>query len=294
MNKTNWTEIVIPVTKEYIDPVSNFLIEEGSKGVVEEVSNLNNEITLLKIYFENNKNLEPILTNIKRYIKELYELNGRFDTPEIYTNQLPDEDWGNKWKKFFKPIKVTERIIIKPSWEKYEKNENEIVVEIDPAMAFGTGNHQSTRLCIKAIDELAQSLHEKGNLLDVGTGSGILAIVSALLGFKNIVGIDIDNLAIETSKENAKINLVSDKIEFFQKPIEEIKGKFSVIVANIMADTLISMKKELIRLLNDKGILILSGIVIERREDVIKTFSQYIKFVKEIREEEWVCLVFSR
>jgi len=183
-----WIELKVTVNQNDADAVANFLIESGSNGIVEDSSPYKKR-TILTSYFENNGTVSVLHENIKKYLNELYCLKDCTDStpPEISINQIPDEDWNKKWKSFFEPIKITDRLVIKPSWRKYRKKDNEIIIELDPGMAFGTGTHASTSMCLQAIEELAGLLKNKNNLsfLDVGTGSGILAIAASLVGIKN-------------------------------------------------------------------------------------------------------------
>jgi ribosomal protein L11 methyltransferase len=190
---------------------------------------------------------------------------------------------------------VTKRIVVKPSWKTYWKQEQEIVIELDPGMAFGTGTHASTRLCLQAIEKLSDKLSDKSNvaLLDVGTGSGILAVAAVLLGIPKVVGIDIDFQAVECAKKNAEKNNVSETIFFTDTPLHKTDGLFSIIVANILPQTLIDLKSDLLNHLAPSGYLILSGILKEKAQEVIDAFTRDISFVKETTEEEWTCLIFQ-
>jgi ribosomal protein L11 methyltransferase len=216
--------------------------------------------------------------------------------PEIVITEIEDEDWNEKWKSFFRPIKVTKNIVIKPSWRNYWKKADEIVIELDPGMAFGTGTHSSTRLCLQALEELAAQLPDTADssLLDVGTGSGILSIAAALLGIRTVQGIDIDLQAVTCAKKNAAINSVAERVCFEGTPLHNIPRTFAIIVANILPQTLIDMKDDLIRHLAPSGSLILSGIIQERAREVIDAFRKELVFKKETREEEWSCLLFQR
>lgn len=298
--KPAWTEIIVQVEKKHADAVANFLIEQGSTGIAEENLRLQREspVATLKAYLENNGTVTAVVDSLKQYLCSLYELDGSppADPPDISVNSIPDEDWNKKWKSFFQPIKVTERIVIKPSWQNYWKKDDELIVELDPGMAFGTGTHPSTRLCLKAIDGLDRQLaaSEKDGMLDVGTGSGILAIAGALLGFRRVVGIDVDNTAVACACRNAENNRVSDRIAFSTTPLRDIDGVFSVVVANILPHTLIHLLQHLVARLDDRGYLILSGILNEKAQEVITAFARDVAFSEKLLEEEWACLVFQK
>lgn len=295
-NKTEWVELAISVTKKNADAVANFLIEQGSNGIVEENSKSCKNSVVLKAYLKKDDQLEASVKKIANYLRSLHALDGNEPvTPELNINQIANEDWNKKWKSFFEPVKVTDTIVIKPSWRKYWKKQGEIVIELDPGMAFGTGTHPSTRMCLRAIEELAGTFHDKGSssLLDVGTGSGILAIAASLLGIRKVVGIDFDHQAIACAEKNAIKNGVADYISFSTSPLKKINGMFSMVVANILPHVIIDMKEELEVRLSTDGFLILSGILSEKAGEVTTEFSKHLKFSKEIREEEWACLVFQ-
>jgi ribosomal protein L11 methyltransferase len=296
-HKTEWIELAIFVSIDRSDAVANFLIEQGCSGIVEEGFRSLKDSVVLKAYVKDDGQLKTLLRSIETYLKSLHDLEGTQPYPqEITINQIVDEDWNKKWKSFFQPIKVTDRIVIKPSWRRYWKKQNEIVLELDPGMAFGTGTHSSTRMCLKAIEDLIETFHntEDTSLLDVGTGSGILSIAAALLGIKKVVGIDIDYQAVACAKKNAKNNSVSEYISFSTIPLKKIQGTFSLIVANILPHVLINMKEGLTSRLDNDGFLILSGILNEKAEEVTIQFSKSLRFIKAINEEEWMCIIFQK
>lgn len=298
---TVWIEIKVTVPVTWADAVANYLMEQGANGIAEE-----NQVTstgiasadkniILKAYFKKDASKSCRITAIRNYLASLSTLTDATKF-ELITNEIEDQDWNAQWKSFFQPIKVTQRIVIKPSWTNYWKRADEIIIELDPGMAFGTGTHQSTRLCLQAIEELVDKIDEynKHALLDVGTGSGILAIAAALLGIPHVVGIDIDYQAIECAKKNAEKNHVCDNIIFTDTPLSNIMGLFSIIVANILPQTLIDLKKDLISHLAPCGYLILSGILKEKAREVTEVFAGDISFNKETEDEGWSCLVFNR
>jgi ribosomal protein L11 methyltransferase len=216
--------------------------------------------------------------------------------PAIAVNLIPDEDWNKKWKSFFQPLKISARIVIKPSWQNYHPLAGEIIVELDPGMAFGTGTHPSTSMCLNVIDELAAELSLQKNLrlLDVGTGSGILAIAAVKLGFTEVVGIDVDLVAVRTAQKNAEINGVADRLSLSNTPLRMLAGEYSVVAANILPHVLIYLKDHLIPRLAPGGFLILSGILIEKAQEVKNAFAVDLPLYRELHEEQWACLVFQR
>lgn len=300
---SSWVEIKAAVLPAEADAVANFLIELGSNGIVEESNNLssagprNEGFLILKAYLHNDVNLFNSIDSLKMYLMSLQSMDpgSTIQRPELLVTEIEDEDWNEKWKSFFRPIKVTKNIVIKPSWRNYWKKNDEIVIELAPGMAFGTGTHPSTRLCLQALEDLIGDYPdtENASLLDVGTGSGILAIAAALLGIKQVVGIDIDVQAVECAKKNAAVNAVAEQVLLASSPLYKLPGSFSIVVANILPKTLIDMKDDLIRHLEPTGYLILSGILQEKAREVIDAFKKELVFKKETREEEWSCLIFK-
>lgn len=189
----------------------------------------------------------------------------------VDVESVDEQDWATAWKKYYRPTKVGERIVVCPSWESYEKSDDEIVLTLDPGMAFGTGTHDTTRLCIRLIERFVTS---GVSLLDVGTGSGILAVAALLLGAKNAVGVDIDEVAVRVAKENAEINGVSERVKFLAGDLtDKVSGKFELVTANIVADVIIRLLPSLAEFLNEDGMFIASGIIDTREADVISALS---------------------
>lgn len=246
---------------------------------------------------EGNEKLQAVKNAVERLKErmatgELGEKNS-FGRMEITEEAVRDEDWKDNWKEFFKPAKITDRIVVKPTWEHYEKQEeDELIIEIDPGMAFGTGTHETTTLCIKLIEKYAK---KEDALLDVGSGSGILSIAAALLGIERILGVDIDPVAVEVSKENVELNGFSDRIEIRQGDLTKgIDYMADLVVANLMADLVMVLSKDVAKHLNDKGIFISSGILIEKKEQVSEAIINSGFEILEILEQgEW-CSIGAR
>lgn len=189
----------------------------------------------------------------------------------VSVEQVPYDDWTEGWKKHFKPTRVGRRIIIRPSWEEVEASSEEIVIIIDPGIAFGTGTHETTRLCLAALERELDARPGAG-VLDVGTGSAILAIAAAGLGAQPVVGIDIDADAVESARKNLEINGVAGKIDVSTTPLENVDARFDVVVANILAAKLIPMAAALSRRVAPEGVLFLSGILAPQTDEVREAF----------------------
>ncbi len=291
-----WSELTVTVSKKHADEVAEHLIEQGSNGIVEEACTTNPEMLTLKAYLKNDAGLASCLENIRGVLTALNESLPQELCSELAIDSIPDEDWNKKWKSFFEPIKVTRRIVIKPSWRNYRKHDDEVVIELDPGMAFGTGTHPSTRMCLEAIEDLTGSLQAPASstLLDVGTGSGILAIAGALLGVGRVEGIDNDHLAVGCAVKNAKNNKASENVTLSTTPLKKLEGAYDIVVANILPHVLIDMKELLVARMKPGGFLVLSGILIEKAPEVIAAFVPEVSLQKELHEEEWACLILKK
>ena len=212
---------------------------------------------------------------------------------EIIVNSIDDEDWKNEWKKYYKPI-VTKSVTVVPVWIKYNKiSDKEKILWINPGMAFGTGEHETTKMCLDLLGEIDVS---GKTVIDVGTGSGILGIAAILSDAKSAYMCDIDSTAIDTAKENARLNNVSDRCEIERADLlEKSKEPADVVFANITADILIRLSKDIGRFLKDDGTIILSGIIHARLDEVKSAYENCgFKFVRHVRDGEWNALEFKK
>ncbi len=226
-------------------------------------------------------------------------LHERFETckidGKIDISGVNEDDWANSWKAYYKPIKVGEKIVIVPAWEKYEAKEGEMIVRMDPGMAFGTGSHETTRLVIGLLEKYIKGGER---VLDVGTGSGILAICASKLGAKVCKAYDIDPVAVKVARENIKdsglTNISCDQSDLL-RGVDTTEGGYDVICANIVADIIIRMTPDVAKYMNDGGVILASGIIVERSEDVISCFEQNgFRIVDRAEENGWCALVVSR
>ena len=295
---SQWAELCVRLNRQYAGAVAEFLIKEGSSnGIVEEKCPEDRDAAILKAYIHNDAGRDGYINSVAEYMTELFAAAGDTKSrPHISVNLIADEDWNKKWKSFFQPLKISERIVIKPSWKDYHRLKGEIIVELDPGMAFGTGTHPSTSMCVKALDELERRLSPEGGLrlLDVGTGSGILAIAAAKLGFTGIVGVDVDQVAVRVAQKNAALNGIADAVSLSTTPLKDLEGEFPVVVANILPHVLIYLKVHLLARLSPGGFLILSGIITEKAAEVQAAFTSDVRFCRELKEEQWSCLVFQK
>lgn len=213
---------------------------------------------------------------------------------EILLNECKNEDWENNWKQYFHPIPVGEKLLIRPTWEDEFDAGDRKVLNIEPGLAFGTGTHETTRLCLETLEK---HISEGTTVLDIGCGSGILSIAALLLGAKEVTGVDIDALAVKTAIENGEVNnFRAPEYNILQGNLtDKVSGKFDVVVANIVADVIILFCKDVAQFMKDGAVFITSGIIDTREQDVIDAFDKY-GFKIEARHTEggWVCFECSK
>lgn len=204
----------------------------------------------------------------------------------VSMGSVDDSDWADNWKKFFKCTEIGEKLVIRPSWEEYENISGRKVLNIDPGAAFGTGTHATTTLCLELLEEYVKENH---TMLDIGCGSGILSIASVLLGAKRAVGVDIDEVAVKVSNENAALNNITDKTQFIKGDLaEKVNGKFNIVCANIVADVIIRLLENVDLFFEDNAVLICSGIINIRVEDVKAAFLKHgYKIIAERTKDNW-------
>ncbi len=310
----NWFEVKITTVTEAIEAVTGVLLNLGITGfaiedakdfenflnktetywdyVDESLMELENIPTSVKVYLPENVQGIETLSMIKEEMKRLkhFQTDMNFGSLKITVNHLNEEDWANNWKKYYKVIEV-DKIAVVPLWEEYENKENKIIVKMDPGMAFGTGTHETTRLCLKMLQECVK---KDDVVLDIGTGSGILSISSLKYGAKKAYGLDIDENSIKIAKENALYNNVGDKFIVERKNLLEEKipiKTYNVIFANIVADVIIAMLDGIKKYMDNNTSLILSGIIDTREDDVTEALNKKnFKIEKRITENGWVAL----
>ncbi len=275
------------------EPMANFLVEQTSRGV--ELKG-----NWIKAYCRQGEEARYCLKQLHRYYKDLQQLYPELPTLKVLQEDVQDEDWAETWKTFFKPIRVGSGIVVKPSWESYEPRANQVVIEIDPERAFGTGNHPSTALCIEILEHIISSVSagegDSGpSVLDVGTGSGILGIVAARQGAQRVLGLEIDPEALEAAQRNVDRNGVGEIMSVTLTPLDQVEQTFDVVVANLTASLLTHMADDLVGHVSAQGLLLLSGIVAEQVEEVAKCFqTHYFKVVDSRATEEWHAILMRR
>ena len=288
-----WVALTLLLPQEFQEAISNFLMEQGATGLEEEMREESKEI-VLKTYFPRDGREKKAMASLHRYMRSLTTLFSKKFSYQMSTAVIPEQDWGENWKQFFKPVRIGSTLVVFPPWEKARLKKGQIPVEITPGMAFGTGTHGTTQLCIEALEKRLK--RRRGSVLDVGTGSGILAIVAAKLGAQEVWGIDIDEVAIEVARENVERNGVKELVRIRKGGIWRIQKTFDFVVANIDFKSLKRLRMPLLRHLNGKGFLILSGILKEQEERIRHYYleTKALRIVEMEHQEEWACLTFKK
>ncbi|MEP7270646.1 MAG: 50S ribosomal protein L11 methyltransferase [Acidobacteriota bacterium] len=281
-----WYAIELEIARVAEAPISASLWTAGTTGI--EISEDSNEVITLRAWFDAQPNEIAIREQIERSlaIAKLPPAALR----KLQSMEIADQDWLAEWKKGYEPVAVGERLLISPSWKRDEVREsNRVIVEIDPGMAFGTGTHETTRGCL----ELLERYWRGGSLLDVGTGTGILAISAAkLVPGSQVIGFDVDPEAIVVAEENAQINGVDDEIVLEVNRLASFDGQqFDLVVANLTADVLIPLAEGFSKVVGPDSVLIVSGILTEQGQDVIDALGEHgFEMIESKPDGEWVTL----
>ena len=307
-----WCEISIQTSHEAVELIAEIFRDLGASGVVIEDPELVNdyitsgkwdytdipiaketEVVVEKAYLPVNGELEGRIQTLQQEIKAL-ESRGVNTAPAVLTTaELQDEDWSDTWKQYFHTEKPGERVVIKPTWEEYAPKDDEVVIELDPGAAFGTGTHATTSMCIRQLEKLVKP---GMTVFDVGTGSGILSIISAKLGATNIQAVDYDDSVLKIVEENLEQNNVQDIISVAQSDLmQNVHGKAELVIANIIADIIIRLFDQLDEHLEQGGTLLTSGIIEDRIEDVLAAAEAHgYGVVERLENKGWACITFKR
>jgi len=309
----NWIEITIHTTNEASEIVESILLDYGSTGVaIEDPTTLEEnlhddfgtivelsptdypEVGVIVKGYINELNFDDETFN--RFKDELEQLGKNINIGEFFkieTTTIQDSDWENSWKDYFDILNIGEKFVIVPTWREYENEEDKYVINIDPGMAFGTGGHETTSLCIKNLEKYVKP-HD--NVIDVGCGSGILSIAASYLTDGSLKAVDLDKLAVDVSRENFALNNLENRIEVEEASLltKETK-KYDVIVANILAHIIELMLEDAYKLLEDGGYFITSGIIKDKKDELLeKMLKQGFKLVEETSDNEWYSFVATK
>ncbi|XID95394.1 50S ribosomal protein L11 methyltransferase [Paenibacillaceae bacterium WGS1546] len=328
-----WHELTVLAAESSQEMVTHYLTELGAGGVsVEEgwsadkprdtkfgevydgpLNDIRPGYALIKAYFPEETPMEPIADRLNALLEELPEFG--YDAGEfaIRVGSVHEDDWANAWKQFFKPVAVTERLVIKPTWEPYEAKAGEKIIELDPGMAFGTGTHPTTTLCLQALE---RAIGGGERIIDVGTGSGVLAIGALKMGAGKALALDLDPVAVKCAKENVELNgygadievRLSDLLGVLRergnadgssdgepRPVDAVKPPVDVVVANILAEVILLFIDDVMDVLKPGGLYIASGIF-KNKEQAVEAglLSSGFEIVDVLRREDWVAFVAGK
>lgn len=310
----NWLEVSVNTHSESVEVVSSILIELGSKGVsiedpqdyyqltdeqlewlkVQQKDLYETDTVIVKGYFQPSQWSKDSDVLLHEKLEEIKVYGLQTGPLSVQVKEVGEEDWANAWKQYYFPVRVTRFLTVVPSWVDYEKEQDdELLIELDPGLAFGTGTHPTTQLSLTALE---QTIRGNESVLDVGTGSGVLSIASKLLGASKVTAFDIDEMATRVAKENIALNPTIGEIEVYENNLlVGVDQKSDLIVANILAEILLQMPEDAYRNLNDDGRLILSGIIESKANEVKQSFEKAgFTLVERMIMREWNCFIMKK
>lgn len=306
-----WAEITIKTTTEAVEAITNILYEQNVGGVSiedpkdfkfqkkneydwdfveEEIFNSGYDGVIIKTYITEERDVTEDVNLIKEKIQGLKDFGIDIGEAIVELSQVDEQDWANEWKNYYKPTKVGKNVVVKPTWEEYEEKEGDLIIELDPGMAFGTGTHETTTMCIQQLEKYVK---KDSKVFDIGCGSGILAIAAAKLGAKEVVAVDLDEVAVKVSKENINLNKVENKVVALHGNLTEvIKDKADIVVANIIADIIKILAKDIANFMKEDAVFISSGIIHAKVDEVKESLIENGFEVVEVQTlGEWNAIV---
>lgn len=310
-----WIELSVLTTNEAVEAVSNIFHEAGASGVVIEDSleiekereNQFGEIyelnpndypsegaAVVKAYLPTSSFLAETVEEITLAIENLKNFDINIGENILTTCEVHEEDWATAWKQYYHPVKISERFTIVPTWEEYERvHTDELIIELDPGMAFGTGTHPTTVMCLQALENV---IKEGDSVIDVGTGSGVLSIGAALLGAKKVHALDLDEVAVKSAIENVELNKVQHVVDVYQgNLLDSVKEPADVVVANILAEIIMTFTDDAFSIVKPGGVFVTSGIILAKKEDVKSALEKSGFIIEEtLMMEDWVSIIARR
>ncbi len=302
----DWTQFKVTVPLEQLDDTSAVMSMVSNYLQIEDYSDIDLKTCYGDLIDESILNADKTVASVSVYLPAdsgtadtVHFLKERFSAlnidAKISISGVCEEDWANAWKAYYKPIEIGEKIVIVPAWEKYDAPEGKLVVRMDPGMAFGTGSHETTRLVIGLLEKYVK---DGQRVLDVGCGSGILAICAAKLGAKECRAYDIDPVAVKVARENVKDSGLEDTVRCdtsdLLRGVDASGGAYDVICANIVADIIIRMTPDIGKFMNDSSVILASGIISERADDVIECFERHgLRIIERAEENGWCALAVT-
>lgn len=309
-----WTELSVLTTNEAVEAVSNILHEAGASGVVIEDSR---ELTkeridqfgeiyalnpddfpkngvIVKAYLSASSFVVETIEEIKLAIENLKKYDINVGENILTFAEVDEEDWANAWKQYYHPVKISERFTIVPTWEDYTPvSTDELIIELDPGMAFGTGTHPTTVMCLQALEKVVKN---GDSVIDVGTGSGVLSIGAAMLGASGVHALDLDEVAVTAAKENVELNKVSNKVDVVHgNLLDTVKEPADVVVANILAEIIVTFTDDAFSIVKPGGYYVTSGIIGAKKELVRDALiSSGFEIEEVLMMEDWVAIIARR
>lgn len=288
----SWRTLLFEIDSERAAFAAAIIAELTGNGVQTEERD-DEHTSRLTAYIEEGGETEARLQQVREFIERLSR-SGKAEMSE--GDHLEDQDWCGEWKKQFKPFRVGEGLVVRPTWEEYQPAEGETVITLDPGMAFGTGHHESTSMAMELIDSLYRQSNCPARVLDLGCGTGILAITAAALGAVSVSAIDNDPQAVDAARDNIRINKMTDRITPGLPPAGGIEQRFDLVCANIIHNTLVDLAEMISNAVDDSGFLILAGILSGWQEkNLIRIYGELgLDLIKTRHRNEWAALLFSR
>ncbi|AQQ52959.1 50S ribosomal protein L11 methyltransferase [Planococcus lenghuensis] len=309
-----WSELSIHTTNEAVEPISNILHEAGASGVVIEDSEeltrehpdrfgeiyaldpdeFPQEGVIVKAYLPVTSFIAETIEGIRQAVHQLTAFDINTGRAEITVSEVHEEQWATAWKKYYHPVKISQRFTIVPTWEEYTPvASDELIIELDPGMAFGTGTHPTTVMCLQALEK---TVNPGNQVIDVGTGSGVLAVGAALLGAAHVHALDLDEVAVTAARENVKLNNTHDRVNVVHgNLLDTIEAPGDVVIANILAEVIISFTDDALTAVKPGGYYVTSGIIGAKKEDVKQALIASGFVIDEVMMmEDWVTIISKK
>lgn len=312
----SWIQFQIHTTNEAVEPVTNILLEAGITGIeiddgwsnaddeptyIDELGQIMpiphtdlHHSTVIKVYLVHNEHVTETIDQLKQSVISLKEYGIHLGNYSFAEKEVFEEDWATSWEKYYKPVHITDTLTVTPTWESYQpRSHEETVIELDPGMAFGTGTHETTTLCMKALEK---NVKHGDVVIDLGCGSGILSITSVKLGAKRVFAYDLDEIAVKSTRENSEINGVRDQITVkHQDLLNNVHHQVDIVVSNILAEVIIKATPAIKKVLKDNGVFIASGIIDSKLNEVKDILRDNRFTITEVTHDgHWVSVVSTK
>jgi ribosomal protein L11 methyltransferase len=284
----SWLKLSVQAKASQLDAIANFLIERGSPGVVMKQRGV--EASFIRLCSD-----DVLRRDVEEFLADISKLSTNGARPIARWSVIGATNWQNSWKRFIKPRRIGKRFWVTPPWLKPPNFRRREVITIEPGMAFGTGTHATTRSCLEYLERVAEIFGTRRfTALDVGTGAGILAIALVKLGARQVWAIDNDPIALEVARQNIAANDALKRVRLSGKGLNELRGRFPLVVANLTAETLLGLAPVLERRVSARGFLILSGILHTQSSAIVQRFADRFNVASRRRRQEWITLLLQR